>query len=302
VAKLIAFGWYGGKYSHLDWLLPLLPKCQHFCEPFGGSAAVLINREPSPVETYNDLDSEVVNFFRVLREQKDALIEQIGLTPFSREELERACVEPTEGLSGLERARRFYVRARQVRTGLAQTASVGRWAHCLLTSRAGMAGAVSRWLGAVEDLNLIAQRLLRVQIEHAPAIEVIDRFDSPKTLFYCDPPYPHDSRGDSNAYAHEMTDEQHRELAAVLKRVEGKVALSSYRCDLNEELYGDWHTIEGPEKLVHSVKTLRQEVLYVNYDPKELLVWEPKTNTTKAKQLRRRAKSSPELTTEPLLA
>jgi len=65
--KLIAFGWYGGKFSHLDWLLPLLPKCHHYCEPFAGSAAILLNRAPSPVETYNDLDGEVCNFFRVLR-------------------------------------------------------------------------------------------------------------------------------------------------------------------------------------------------------------------------------------------
>lgn len=224
--KLIAFGWYGGKYSHLDWLLPLLPAATHYCEPFGGSAAVLINREPSPVETYNDLDGEVVNFFRVLREQKETLVEAIGLTPFSRAEFEAAINEPTENLSALERARRFYIRARQVRTGLAQKASSGRWAHCLLTSRAGMAGAVSRWLGAVEDLPLIAQRLLRVQIENAPAVEVINRYDSEETLFYCDPPYPHGSRGDSNAYAYEMTDEQHRELANALLFESSRNALS----------------------------------------------------------------------------
>src|SRR5438552_2402620 len=65
--RLIAFGWYGGKFSHLDWLLPLLPACHHYCEPFGGSAAVLLNRAPSPVETYNDIDGEVSNFFRVPR-------------------------------------------------------------------------------------------------------------------------------------------------------------------------------------------------------------------------------------------
>ncbi len=81
--KMIAFGWYGGKYSHLDWLLPLLPPTTHYCEPFGGSAAVLINREPSPVETYNDIDGEVANFFRVLRHQKDELLEAIGFDPFS---------------------------------------------------------------------------------------------------------------------------------------------------------------------------------------------------------------------------
>lgn len=275
MGKLLAFGWYGGKYSHLDWLLPLLPRAEHYCEPFGGSAAVLLNREPSPIETYNDIDGEVVNFFRVLRDKKDALIEAIGLTPFSREEFERAIAEPTDRLSDIERARRFYVRARQVRTGLAQTASSGRWAHCRLTSRAEMAGAVSRWLGAIEDLPEIAQRLLRVQIEHAPAIEVIKRYDSPETLFYCDPPYPHESRGDSNAYAYEMTNYAHRELALVLHDVNGKVALSGYKCSLLEELYGDWKCVEGPTKNCHSVKKPRQEALWINYDLEEVIACQP---------------------------
>ncbi len=264
--KLIAFGWYGGKYSHLAWLLPLLPQTKHYCEPFGGSAAVVLNREPSPIETYNDIDGEVANFFSVLRDEKEQLIEAIGLTPFSREEFVRAIKESTEGLSDLERARRFYVRARQVRTGLAQTASAGRWAHCRLTSRAGMAGAVSRWLGAVEALPEVAQRLLRVQIEHAPAIEVIRRYDSEATLFYCDPPYPHDSRGDSKAYAYEMTDNQHIELSHVLHAVEGKVAISGYHGDLMHGLYADWQCVEEPAKNCHSVKALRTEVLWINYD------------------------------------
>lgn len=287
MGKIIAFGWYGGKYSHLDWLLPLLPSATHYCEPFGGSAAVLINREPSPIETYNDVHGEVVNFFRVLREQKDALVEAIGLTPFSRAEFEVAIKEPSAGLTELERARRFYILARQVRTGLAQKASSGRWAHCLLTSRAGMAGAVSRWLGAVEDLPLIAQRLLRVQIENEPAIEVIKRYDSCETLFYCDPPYPHGARGDSHAYANEMTDEQHRELAAVLRNVKGKVALSSYHCQLMDELYGDWQRVESKEKIIHSVKTMRQEVLWINYELEEKVECQP--NARRRKQLHQQA-------------
>jgi hypothetical protein len=170
--KLIPFGWYGGKFSHLDWLLPLLPPCHHYCEPFAGSGAVLLNREPSPVETFNDLDGEVVNFFRVLREEKERLVEAIGLTPFAREEFALAC-EISPDLSALERARRFYVRARQVRTGLAQTATIGRWANCKNTSRGGMSGVISRWLGAVEDLPEVAERLLRVQIENRPAVNVI---------------------------------------------------------------------------------------------------------------------------------
>ncbi len=264
--KLVAFGWYGGKFSHLNWLLPLLPPATHYCEPFGGSAAVLLNRDPSPVETYNDLDGEMVNFFRVLRDHKDALIEAIGLTPFSRKEFEQSISASLASVSDLERARRFYIRARQVRTGLAQTASSGRWAHCRLTSRAGMAGAVSRWLGSVEALPEIAQRLLRVQIEHDAAINVIWRYDSEETLFYCDPPYPHRTRGDSNAYQYEMTDAEHVELADVLNRVKGRVALSGYHCDLLDQLYRDWMVIEAPPKKIHSVKTERTEVLWVNYD------------------------------------
>src|SRR5438132_2624900 len=99
--KLIPFGWYGGKFSHLAWLLPLLPACHHYCEPFAGSAAVLLNRAPSAIETYNDLDGEVANFFRVLREQGEELTRQIGLTPFSREEFSIACKLDPE-ISALE--------------------------------------------------------------------------------------------------------------------------------------------------------------------------------------------------------
>jgi len=268
--KLIAFGWYGGKFNHLDWLLPLLPQTKHFCEPFGGSAAVLINRKPSPIETYNDIDGQLVNFFRVLRDKKDELVEKILLTPFSYEEYLKAIKEEDNlDLSDIERARMFYVLARQTRTGLAQGASQGRWAYCTLTSRAGMAGAVSRWLGAVEDLPLIVQRLLRVQIENRPAIDVIERYDTPETLFYCDPPYPHECRGDIHAYGYEMTDKEHEELAVTLHKIKGKAAISSYRCELMNRLYSDWQCIEGTEKKCHSVKKIRKEALWINYKIKE---------------------------------
>ena len=265
--KIIAFGWYGGKYNHLNWLLPLLPKAFHYCEPFGGSAAVLLNREPAPVETYNDIDGEVANFFKVLRDRKEELIYAIGMTPFSRQEF-RIAVESknkVKSISGLERARRFFIRARQVRTGLAQTATVGRWANCLKTSRAGMAGAVSRWLGSVEGLEYIATRLLRVQIENEYAIDVIKRYDSKETLFYCDPPYPHDSRGDKNAYKYEMTDEEHDKLAKILKRIKGKAALSGYRCGLMDELYKDWNMHIAETKKALSIKSDRTEILWTNF-------------------------------------
>lgn len=262
--KLIAFGWYGGKFSHLGWLLRLLPRCHHYCEPFAGSAAVLLNRPPSPVETYNDIDGEVTNFFRVLREHSGELIKQIGLTPFSREEFYKAC-GPYHGLGEVERARRFFVRARQVRTGLAQTASLGRWANCKNTSRAGMSGVVSRWLGSVDMLPAIAERLLRVQLENRPAAEAIRLYDDKRTLFYCDPPYPHEVRGDAKAYGFEMSNGEHENLAGLLRKVKGKVAVSGYRCALMDKLYGDWVRVDAPAKKCHSVKRARSEALWINY-------------------------------------
>ncbi|HYM04919.1 MAG TPA: DNA adenine methylase [Terriglobales bacterium] len=263
--KLIAFGWYGGKFSHLGWLLPLLPECHHYCEPFAGSAAALLNREPSPVETYNDIDGEVANFFRVLRNQGDELVRLIALTPFSREEFYEAVSSADPTISDLERARRFFVRARQARTGLAQTASLGRWANCKNTSRAGMSGVVSRWLGSVEALPEVALRLLRVQIENRPAVEAIDLYDAPGTLFYCDPPYVHETRGDNKAYGFEMDEPAHRELADALHRRRGKVAVSGYRCDLMDRLYKGWCRFDAPVKQCHSIKKPRQECLWMNY-------------------------------------
>ncbi len=270
--KLIAFGWYGGKYSHLDFILPHIPQdTRHYCDVFGGSAAVLINRNPAPVETYNDIDTELVNFFRVLRDQGEDLIRAIALTPFSRAELTLACTPvPLVGpqaLQPLERARRFYVRARQTRTGLAQTSSTGRWAHCVLTSRAGMAGAVSRWLGAVEGLPEIVQRLQRVQIENAPALDVIARYDTDETVFYLDPPYVHDVRGDSAAYAYEMNDADHVALADKLATIRGRAVLSGYRNDLYDRLYQGWTCIDAPVRTCHSVRKPRQETLWLNFVP-----------------------------------
>lgn len=245
--------------------MPLLPDCHHYCEPFAGSAAVLLNRAPAPVETYNDIDSEVANFFRVLRDDKDRLIEAIGLTPFSREEFFQAVSAPDAPLTDLERARRFFVRARQARTGLAQTASIGRWANCKNTSRAGMSGAVSRWLGSIDDLPHIALRLLRVQIENRPALDVIKLYDSPGTLFYCDPPYVHSTRGDRQAYRFEMDDAAHRDLAEGLAACRGKAAVSGYRCDLMDSLYRSWRRVDAPVKNCHSIKKPRCEALWANY-------------------------------------
>ena len=135
-----------------------------------------------------------------------------------------------------------------------------------------MSGVVSRWLGGVEQLEFIAERLLRVQIENRPAIDVINLYDSKETLFYCDPPYIHETRGDTKSYGFEMEDHDHRALAKTLNSIEGLAAISNYECELMEELYpsGKWKKFYSPEKTIHSTKDTRQEVLWVNYDLQEL--------------------------------
>ena len=131
-----------------------------------------------------------------------------------------------------------------------------------------MSGAVSRWHGRLEHLYHVADCLRRVQIENKPAIEVIERHDDEETLFYCDPPYPHGTRGDTNSYGHEMTDDEHRELAAVLRDCEGKIAVSGYDCNLYEELFENhgWHRVDDEEKTMHTTKDTRQESLWLNYE------------------------------------
>ncbi len=132
-----------------------------------------------------------------------------------------------------------------------------------------MSGVISRWLGSIEDLPEIAERLLRVQIENRPALNVIRLYDSPDTLFYCDPPYVHLTRGDNSSYGYEMTDDDHRDLAKVLNSIQGRVAISNYQCELMDELYPEskWIKTVAAEKTIHSTKGKRVERLWTNYDP-----------------------------------
>jgi DNA adenine methylase len=267
---MIAFGYYGGKFSHLDLILALLPSNHtHYCEPFGGSAAVLINRDPAEVETYNDLDSEVSNFFTCLRDNGDELLRLISLTPSHAKNWSAPTLRTPDSavwngrdVSSFARARRAPAWRKPAARAAGHTASSHPAPEWPVQSRGGS--------GASRVSPEIVQRLQRVQIENAPAIEVIRRYDSPATLFYCDPPYPHQARGDAKAYGFEMTDQEHQELAAVLHRIEGAAAVSSYRCPLRDDLYHDWTRVDSPSHLCNSSKTTRIESVWVNYDPPAL--------------------------------
>lgn len=268
----LPFSWYGGKNSLLKHLLPILDSVPHkvYVEPFGGSGAVLLNKKPSPTEVYNDLYGDVVHFFRMLRDHSEELVGAIELTPYSREEFVQSLTR--EGVGDIERARRFFVTARQVMMALASTASAGRWCVAHNQSRRGMALVVSRWLSATEGLMEVAQRLKTVVIENEDACLLIPRYDGAETLFFLDPPYLMGTRSGGKGYLHEMSDDKHEQLLEIILACKGKVALCGYDNDLYGRRLANWHCSRfrhGSHCVrFHKGKELsRQECLWTNWRP-----------------------------------
>jgi DNA adenine methylase len=273
--KLLAFGWFGGKAAHLNFILPILKAAEDmgpvrcYAEHFGGSAAVLLNRAPAPVEVYNDMFGAVPNFFRILRDHPVVLREKLALTPFSRAEYVK-CLAPEPGLDDIERARRFFVVARQVRGGLATSATPGKWAFCRTESSRGMGQTIAKWESAMSRLDRVAERLRRVYIECGPAEESALRYDTPETLHYFDPPYVHATRTDGGtSYALEMDEGAHRRFAGTVRALKGRVAISGYDGPLYDELFGGWFKHAGPIKAASSTRGTRadrQEFVWTNYE------------------------------------
>lgn len=268
---LVPVRFYGSKAPELKWLLPLLPECHHYIEPFGGSGVVLMNRLPSPLETYNDLDSEVVNFFRMLRMHPDKLRVQLQQTPYSREEF-AASLNIPEGASNLEKARLWFVRMRQAFVAADALTKSSEWFYAVSEIRKGVARAAAEWRLAIATLPQVAMRWLTVQIEQKDALKLIPKFDSNESLFYCDPTYFPDAYPLKGMYKHEMDEQQHRELAEILNSLEAKVAISGYTSELGNELYGDWQKHFAPTRQTSplaSWKQSKREVLWTNYDARK---------------------------------
>lgn len=261
-----ALRYHGGKFRLAPWILQFFPEHRIYCEPFAGGASVLMLKERSYAEVLNDLDDEVVNLFRVLREP--ALAEQLAralhLTPFARTEF-REAYAPTD--DPVEKARRTLVRS-----------FMGFGTTTLRHNRTGFRAKANRqtqpaqidWTNYPGHVATFTERLRGVVIEHRDALEILAQQDTPATLFYVDPPYPHSTRSavqtgshNDTAYLHELTDDGHRALAHVLHDVDGMVVLSGYACALyDRELYADWerHT----RKTVADGGRLRTEVLWLN--------------------------------------
>jgi DNA adenine methylase len=246
VASRAALRYYGGKWRLAPWILAHLPPHACYVEPFGGAASVLLRKAPVRFEVYNDADGEVVNFFRVLRDEPDAFRRAVDLTPFARAEVDLACDEAAmAGAPALERARRFYVRSWQSIHGAPSRGRMG-WRYEAGGERGWNRTVAEAW-GDTEHLPAIVARLKGVQLECGEALEVIDRFDRPHTLFYVDPPYVAATRGERwahAAYLQELTDADHERLAAVLHGLRGMVVLSGYPCPLYDHLYAGWRRVE----------------------------------------------------------
>jgi DNA adenine methylase len=255
--------WFGGKGILARKIVPLFPPHQCYVEPFCGGASCLFAKPPSPVEVINDLDSDIVNIFRVLRDpQKFEEFYRLALlTPYSREEYckYRAssrtsrrgyyanCVERGESSNcdnggDVERAYRWYVVARMSFAG-----ELGRsWGHSVATSRRGMANAVAQWLSILDMLPAITERLRSVQVEHEDWLEVLTGYDTPETLFYIDPPFVGSTRR-SGRYTFEMNDNRHREMVEALLCIKGKALISGYQNSIYNPLeQAGWRRIELP--------------------------------------------------------
>ena len=242
--------YHGSKWQIADWLTPFFPKHFTYVEPFGGGGAVLLRKQPSGAELYNDLDAEIANLFRVLRTDKEKLIEALYYTEFGRD----AFYEAWDTRAKADEAWRKGEAESMFITDPVEAARITMMISYQSHTNAGVTrGSRSGWKVWIkpgwsqvpsdywdtinERINEVAERLRRVNIENKPALDVIRQWDDTETLFYCDPPYIAETRKEGlGAYRHEMTLEDHRELAETLQSCKGMAIVSGY----DNEFYRHW--------------------------------------------------------------
>lgn len=225
----------GAKNRLAPWICEYIPKHEVYLEPFAGSLAILFNKQRSHIETVNDLDGEIVNFFRILRDRGEELEHIIELTPFSRQEY-KAAYEVSE--DELERVRRFAVRC-WMGFGCGNLYQNGFKSG----KQAKSPNPARAWGELSETMRLATKRLQGVQIENLPAVELIERYNTEDVFIYADPPYLHGTRK-NYLYKHEMTDANHKELLDVLVRHKGKVLLSGYDNDMYNNTLQGWNKVQ----------------------------------------------------------
>jgi DNA adenine methylase len=230
--KRPALRYYGGKWNLAPWIISHFPPHKNYVEPCGGAASVLLQKPRSPLETYNDLDGNVVNFFRVLRDRPDELIRKIRLTPWAREEY-RNHYEPAPD-DEVERARRFWVGSVFGISGMPFSSSGMR----MVKNTDHAPNGLLPWMVIdVSFLEIIARRLRMVQIESKQFDQFVREYDHVDALIYFDPPYVHSERTNISEYVFEWNDSQHIESAELMRACSGFVVVSGYACPLYAELY-----------------------------------------------------------------
>jgi DNA adenine methylase len=259
--------WHGGKWLLAPWIIGHFPRHKVYVEPFGGAASVLMRKERSYAEVYNDLDGDVVNLFRVLRsEHAHELIAALRLTPFSREEFDLA-YQP--GADPMEAARRLVIRSFMGfgSNGHNVKAKTGFRAN---SNKSGTTPAHD-WINYPDSLSNTIKRIEGVIVENRNAAEVMAQHDGPETLHYVDPPYvastrslknPYDIKYRGGMYAHEMDDADHRTLLEALRGLTGMVVLSGYPHPIYDAALVGWKRIEK-EALADGARP-RIEVLWIN--------------------------------------
>ncbi len=264
--KRIAFNYLGGKFTYVDEIIQYFPEHEHFVDVFCGSMAITLNKPPSKIDTANDLNKDVINFFRVLREQPEELITLLELTPVARDEYKEAFYTQDDPAEPIEKARRFFVRARQSFYGLGAQRQNKGWHLTVKNSRSNVAETISKWNNAIDKLWWLIEPLRRIQIENTDYKKIITKIDYPEAFFYLDPPYPAESRSSGKDYKHDFTDDQHRELAELAHGIKGKAMISGYECPLMEELYGDWKFVPLTQKM-NGIRTKKvKECIWMNYE------------------------------------
>lgn len=257
--------WAGGKGKQLNDLLPLIPDGKIYVEPCGGGASVLLNRQRSPVEVYNDLDGALINLFQVVRDDEtfDEFQRLLDYSPYSRSEFE-SCLT-FEGLADpVKRAVAFYTVINQSISGK-RLARKGDWA------RGRGDNLAERWFQRQEKLGVIHDRIRHVQIESRDALDILVEWDTDGTVFYIDPPYVLDTRKQKKYYAVEPGDEWHEQMVDVILECKGMVVLSGYDHPIYERLNerGWWNDQYGAKAIMEVTKVggnkrKRTEIVYRN--------------------------------------
>lgn len=260
--------YFGGKYPHLKWLIDKFPQGNyHFIDIMCGSANVALNVD-YPFVTINDINDDVFNLFKVLRENYEEFLRALYLTPFCRTELYKIIDDKRAGksYSDIEEARRYFVKC-QMGYGAngSQNNHYGMGFEYLLHSKGYQ--KVDNWNVKLKRLSKIVSKLRGFQIEHSNALDLFPKVNRPGNIVYFDPPYLLSVRHDKKRYKHDLSDDFHHQLAEKATSAECYIAISGYDSHLYNELFkGFYKSINKPTK-TNTGKRVNQECLWTNYDP-----------------------------------